>query len=71
MSSNYPTGVSDNTYGAPFNDEEFEFELKVQCSGSMNGPVDNVTYINNIRETVQETIEAIKRIDFVDNVEEI
>lgn len=71
MSSNLPPGCSDNEYGAPWNDVEFKFELKVQCSGSMKGPVNNVTYMNNIREAIQETIEAIKKIDNVDNVEEI
>lgn len=29
MSSNYPPGVSSGTYGAPWNDEEFEFEMEV------------------------------------------
>lgn len=43
MSSNYPAGVSDNTFGAPFNDQEYEFSVVVdvidndiQCLGQFD-----------------------------------
>ncbi len=41
MSSNYPPGVSDDSYGAPFNEEEREFEFYVKVSGYLyaDGPL--------------------------------
>jgi len=41
MSSNYPPGVSSSTFGAPWNDEEKEFEFYIKVSGTLvtNGPL--------------------------------
>ena len=44
MSSNLPPGVSENTYGAPWNDEDFEFTLEVTIGGSIQGPLSQEEY---------------------------
>jgi hypothetical protein len=41
MSSNYPPGCSSFEWGAPWNDEEKEFEFTIKVSGTLvtNGPL--------------------------------
>jgi hypothetical protein len=39
--SNYPAGVSDSTYGAPWNEEEQDFEFTIKVKGTLytDGPL--------------------------------
>ena len=71
MSSNYPPGVSDNTFGAPWNDEEFNFAFKIYCSGSVNGPLSSEDYKEKVCEIKSEIEKQLNEIDFLDYYEEI
>lgn len=69
MSSNYPPGVSGNTFGAPWNDEEYDCTLIVHCSTSFKGPLSSSDYQDEVNDFVNEIIKNIELIDGVDYVE--
>lgn len=62
MSSNLPPGVSENTFSAPWNDEEFEFTLEVTIGGSIQGPLSKEEYDTQVEE-IKAT--AINDIEFL------
>lgn len=72
MSSNLPPGVSENTFGAPYNDEEFEFTLEVTIGGSLQGPLSEEEYDEQVEAIKAETKRQIySEIDNILNISEI
>lgn len=65
MLNNYPFGLSENSYGAPWNDEEFEFTLEVTIGGSLEGPLSQEEYDAQVATIAEE---AKKQINTIDNV---
>ena len=67
MVSNYPPGVSDNTFSAPWNDIEKEIEFCITVNGlvSIQGPVHNkyleLELLHDAKEDVRK--EIIKKLD--------
>lgn len=63
--SNYPPGCSDSTYGAPWNDEEFEREVEVVLKSyitvSFKGPasIDEEEIVKAVKEQVREDLSKI------------
>lgn len=60
MNSNYPPGVTDSTYGAPFNDEVYEFSI--ECSGVVQGPLNKEDYDKIVSDIKKEVADAIRNI---------
>lgn len=67
--NNYPPGVSDNTFGAPYNDIDYDFTLIVRCSTSFRGPLNTYEEQDAINDFTNELINSISKIEGVDNVE--
>lgn len=71
MSSNYPPGVSENTFGAPWNSREFEFEFKIVCSGELDGPLSEEDYEEIVKEIKNIVRKQLNQIEFLGYIEEI
>ena len=60
MSSNYPSGISESTYGAPWNvieiEKEVEITLKCVVSTTISGP--RVLTVDDEHEIISELIES-------------
>lgn len=62
MSNNYPTGVSDSTYGAPWNDVEIEetviITLKAFITTSFPGPtqIEDELVLKSIKSIIEEDL---------------
>lgn len=75
MSSNYPPGVNDNTYGAPWNvieiEKEVEITLKCVVSTTISGPraLNNEDEDNIIRQEIEDKINGFNYIYGIDDVE--
>lgn len=73
--SNYPPGVSDSTYGAPWNDVEIEREvvivLKTTMSVSFPGPddIDDDTILESIKEVIKEDLQKTSEDYEIESVE--
>lgn len=65
---NYPPNVSDNTFGAPFNDIEYDCIFVVHCSTSFNGPLSHDDLKDQIDDFTSEIKKRIMKIDGVDEV---
>ena len=69
--SNYPPGVSENTYGAPWNDIEIEkqVEVTIKCviSTSISGPQYLTEYEKNeIIESITKS--RFKELEIIDGI---
>lgn len=65
MSSNYPPGVSENTYGAPWNDISFGIavEVKLEFSFTVPGPRSKADLDEVKQEYIKEVMAKIKDLD--------
>ena len=70
MSSNLPPGVSENIFGAPYNDEEFEFSILVTFAGCVQGPLSQEEYDNEVADIKKECMEQLLKLDFVEHIRE-
>lgn len=66
--SNYPPGVSENTFGAPWNTEDYECVFKVYVSTSFDGPLSREDYRDEVQRFVKEIESQLLKIDYVDDV---
>lgn len=72
MTSNYPPGVSDSTFGSPWNEQEFEFTLEVTFGGTIQGPTSLDDFNEQVAQIMKDTMKNINdKIDNVENIEEI
>jgi len=64
MTSNYPPGIDDRTFGAPYNDEQFCLELTVKMvvPFTLAGPIAKVHEKDAIQEGVDSVIEQVREI---------
>ena len=72
MASNYPPGVSDGTYGAPFNDEQFcvDLTIKITVPFTLNGPLGD-SRGEAMKMGMEDVVEQIKEILEAADVEDI
>lgn len=73
MSSNLPPGVDNNTYGAPWNDEQFcvEVTMKMVIPFSLYGPVKGEALEEAGEEGADDAIDQVKGLLTTLEIEDI
>lgn len=72
MASNYPPGVSEGTYGAPWNDEQFcvDLTIKMTVPFTLNGPLGE-SRGEAMKMGMEDVIEQIREVLHATDVENV